>query len=96
MSAYLYRQAFSQTIESSFEPGRPNKFQTWLTEVFLKDTNKFYLSINGERTEINRARIAAKALELGKQYMENNQTHKLPEGFFRLEVLPSVIADLGG
>jgi hypothetical protein len=96
MSAYLYRQAFSQTIESSFEPGKANKFQTWLTEVFLKDTNKFYLSINGERTEINRARIAAKALELGKQYMEDNQTYKLPKGFFRLEVLPNVIADLGG
>lgn len=96
MSAYLYRQAFSQTIESSFEPGRPNKFQTWLTDVFIPDPNPFYLTINGEKTEINRARIAAKALELGKQYMEANQTHKLPEGFFRLEVLPSVIADLGG
>lgn len=96
MSAYLYRQAFDNTIQSSFEPGRPNKFQTWLTEVFLKDTKKFYLSINGEKTEINRARIAAKALELGKQYMEDNQTHKLPEGFFRLEVLPAVVTDLGG
>jgi hypothetical protein len=96
MSARLYRQAFTQTIESSFEPGRPNKFQNWLTEVFITDTNPFYLRIKGQKVEINRTRIAAKALELGKQYMEDNKTHKLPEGFFRLEVLPSVIADLGG
>jgi hypothetical protein len=96
MSARLYRQAFTQTIQSSFEPGRPNKFQNWLTEVFITDTNPFYLKIKGQKVEINRARIAAKALELGKQYMEDNKTHKLPEGFFRNEVLPSVITDLGG
>jgi hypothetical protein len=96
MSARLYRQAFDNTIQSSFEPGRPNKFQNWLTEVFITDTNPFYLKIKGQKVEINRARIAAKALELGKQYMEDNKTNKLPEGFFRLEVLPSVIADLGG
>jgi len=92
---HLYQQAFTQTIESSFEPGRPNKFQSWCKQ-FVEDTNPFYLQVNGQKVEINRARIAAKALELGKQYMEDNQTHKLPSGFFRLEVLPSVIADLGG
>ena len=96
MSAYLYRQAFDNTIQSSFEPGKANKFQTWLTDVFIPDTNPFYLIIQGKKVEINRARIAAKALELGKQYMEDNQTHRLPAGFFRLEVLPSVIAHLGG
>lgn len=96
MSSYLYRQAFDNTIQFSFEPGRPNKFQNWLTNVFIPDTNPFYLTIQGKKVEINRARIAAKALELGKQYMEENQTHKLPEGFFRLEVLPAVITDLGG
>jgi hypothetical protein len=96
MSSRLYREAFDTTIQASFKPGRPNKFQTWLTEKFVKDTNPFYLTIRGEKTEINRARVAAKALELGKQYMEVNQTNKLPVGFFRLEVLPSVVADLGG
>ena len=96
MSARLYREAYSNTIQSSFEPGKKNQFQTWLAEVFIKDTKPFYLSINGEKTEINRARIAAKALELGKQYMETHQTNKLPVGFFRLEVLPAVVTDLCG
>lgn len=96
MSAYLYRQAFSNTIQSSFEPSRPNKFQTWLTDVFLKDQNKFFLFVNGEKVEINRERVAAKAIELGKLYMEENHTTQLPKGFFRTEVLPAVCSDLGG
>ena len=95
MSARLYREVYDRTIQSSFEPGRPNKFQSWCKQ-FVEDTNPFYLRINGEKVEINRARVAAKAIELGRQYMETHQTNKLPAGFFRLEVLPAVIADFGG
>ena len=95
MSAHLYREAFATTIKSSFEPGRPNKYQTWAVK-FTQDPNPFYLPVNGVKIEVNRARVVAKALELGKEYMNTHSTNKLPVGFFRTEVLPAVISDLGG
>lgn len=94
MSARLYREAFTQTIESSFEPGKQNKFQTWC-KSFSEDTTPFYRFINGRKVEVSRLRIAAMALKMGQEYMEAMNTRQIPKGFFVTEVLPAVDRVLG-
>lgn len=93
MSAQLYREAFQNEVLASFEPGKRNKFQTWLTDEFLKDTKPFYIRIRGEKLEVSRDRVAAKAIEVGLIWKEANGTSTFPKGFFRLEVIPALIAD---
>lgn len=84
-----------QVIQSSFEPGKPNKIQHWCT-AFIEDPTPFVLTIEGRPTTICRKKIAAKMLEMGQLYMDQMNTRQIPRGFFRTTVLPEVVRNLTG